>query len=114
MTSQSPLPERRSESVVAEIWSEVLELPHVGLQDNFFDLGGHSLLLSVVRERIALRLGKDVSLVELFAHPTVRDLARYLDEGSTGAATRAAVKPRTRGRAQLADRRAAFRGGTSD
>lgn len=95
-----PPPQQRTEQVVAEIWSEVLELPQVGPQDNFFDLGGHSLLLAMVREGIARRLGRDVPLVELFAHPTVSALARYLDGGGRSSQAR----PRALDRARLGSR----------
>ncbi|KVE27435.1 hypothetical protein WS67_11725 [Burkholderia singularis] len=70
----------RTETVIAEIWREVLEVPEVRAQDNFFDLGGHSILLSVVGEHIARRLGKSVALLDMFSHPTVRALARHVDQ----------------------------------
>ncbi|MDT9691507.1 phosphopantetheine-binding protein [Streptomyces sp. P9(2023)] len=71
--------EKATARIVAEIWCEVLEIPEVGDDDNFFDLGGHSILLQMVRDRIATRTGKDVALLDLFNHPTVRSLARHLD-----------------------------------
>ncbi|WP_149179204.1 phosphopantetheine-binding protein [Streptomyces sp. TRM49041] len=70
--------------MVAEIWRDVLELSEVGPDDNFFDLGGHSILLQLVQSRVAERTGKDVALIELFNHPTVRTLARHLDSGTGG------------------------------
>nr|UPA71920.1 linear gramicidin synthase subunit B [Streptomyces sp.] len=66
-------------AVIAEIWCEVLEVPEVGDEDNFFDLGGHSLLLQLVRERVVQRTGQDIELIEFFTHPTVRSLARRLE-----------------------------------
>lgn len=73
------------EAVVAEIWCEVLEVPQVGHDDNFFDLGGHSILLQMVRERVALRIGKNVELIDFFTYPTVRSLARHIGgDGETG------------------------------
>ncbi|MEU1709139.1 phosphopantetheine-binding protein [Streptomyces sp. NPDC005706] len=76
-------------AVVAEIWCEVLEVPAVGDEDNFFDLGGHSLLLQMVRERVIQRTGEDIELIEFFTHPTVRSLARRLaGEGATAADAR--------------------------
>jgi aryl carrier-like protein len=64
---------------VAEAWAEALGVERVGADDNFFDLGGHSLLLASVQEGIRRRLGVEVSLVSLFQHPTVRLLARAID-----------------------------------
>ncbi|MFF3767071.1 phosphopantetheine-binding protein [Streptomyces sp. NPDC001922] len=107
MPAQRPAPERRTEDVLAEIWCDVLELPRVGRQDNFFDLGGHSVLLHMVRDDIAQRLGKDVPLVELFSHPTIGSLARHLDgDGGAGrGGARRAPAARAGGRARLGSRR---------
>ncbi|HZF07470.1 MAG TPA: SDR family NAD(P)-dependent oxidoreductase, partial [Thermoanaerobaculia bacterium] len=70
------------EGTLAEIWCEVLGVPRVGLEDNFFDLGGHSLLLPKIQARLRDRLARDVSLVDLLTHTTVRALARYLEPGA--------------------------------
>ncbi|MEU7580053.1 phosphopantetheine-binding protein [Streptomyces sp. NPDC041068] len=69
--------------LVSDLWCEVLELPEVSPSDNFFDLGGHSLLLHTVRDRLAEHLGRDVPLVDLFQHPTVGDLADHLTSGTS-------------------------------
>ncbi|MFY1675589.1 phosphopantetheine-binding protein [Streptomyces sp. WMMC905] len=66
------------EELVSGLWCEALELDEVGPSDNFFDLGGHSLLLHEVRDRLHTRLGTDVPLVDLFRYPTVRGLAAHL------------------------------------
>ncbi|KUH39569.1 MULTISPECIES: phosphopantetheine-binding protein [Streptomyces] len=66
------------ERLVSELWCEALGLDDVGPSDNFFDLGGHSLLLHAVRDRLLARLGRDVPLVDLFRYPTVRGLAAHL------------------------------------
>ncbi|MGD3111879.1 phosphopantetheine-binding protein [Streptomyces sp. YGL11-2] len=93
--------------VIAEIWCEVLELPEVGVDDNFFDLGGHSILLQMVHERVILRTAKDVALLDLFNHPTVRSLARHLDDDATDAPAAGAGRRRTSGRVnRLGNRRA--------
>ncbi|MBB1252303.1 acyl carrier protein [Streptomyces sp. OF3] len=72
-------PESEITRVVAEIWCEVLGVSEVAVDDNFFDLGGHSVLLQMVQDRLARRTGKSVELIDLFNHPTVRSLARHLD-----------------------------------
>jgi len=66
------------EQTIANIWRELLQVSKVGLHSNFFDLGGHSLLMVQVHERLSTALGKRFSMVELFQHPTVATLARYL------------------------------------
>ncbi|WP_344979212.1 amino acid adenylation domain-containing protein [Streptosporangium fragile] len=69
------------EEAVAAIWREVLALGRVGADDNFFDLGGHSLLIVRVQARLSETLGKKVPVVDLFRFPTVRTLARHLAAG---------------------------------
>ncbi|MEV4820400.1 amino acid adenylation domain-containing protein [Micromonospora sp. NPDC049274] len=69
------------ERTVAAIWRDVLTVEHVGAEDNFFDIGGHSLLVVRVQARLAERLGRPVPIVDLFRHPTVRALARHLATG---------------------------------
>lgn len=96
-------PATETERVIAGIWCEVLELPEVGVLDNFFDLGGHSVLLHMVLERIAELLGKRPPIVELFQYPTVRALAHHLDIGEADAAGSLA---RTGGRGRLGQMRA--------
>ena len=66
------------EDVLAEIWRKVLDLDRVGIDDPFFELGGHSLLLAQVRAAIKARLGREVPMVELFQHPTIRQVASHL------------------------------------
>jgi amino acid adenylation domain-containing protein len=71
-------PETPLERSLAALWREALRVERVGLDDNFFDLGGHSLLLVRVHERLPAIVGRPVSLVELFQYPTVAALARHL------------------------------------
>jgi hypothetical protein len=73
------LPRTPGEETVAAIWREVLQLERVGVHDNFFDLGGHSLLLVRVHGRLRETFPRrDVSIVDLFRHSTVAALAAYL------------------------------------
>jgi acyl carrier protein len=73
-------PSDEMELTIAAIWQEVLGLERVGLHDNFFDLGGHSLLLIQIHDRLRDRLGRSLPIVDLFKHPTVGSLARHLGE----------------------------------
>jgi len=68
------------EQSLARIWQEALAADHVGLDDNFFDLGGHSLLVARVRFALREELGRDVALVDFFTYPTVRTLAQRLED----------------------------------
>ncbi|PBB89684.1 hypothetical protein CK215_26365 [Mesorhizobium sp. WSM3864] len=68
----------RLQTEVAEIWKDLLKLDTVDVEDNFFDVGGHSLAVVQVQARIQDRLGIDCKILELFEHPTVRTLAAHL------------------------------------
>ncbi|NDZ79516.1 amino acid adenylation domain-containing protein, partial [Streptomyces sp. SID10853] len=73
-------PANDTERLVAKVWAQALGLPRVGAHDNFFDLGGHSLLLARVQTALRARLGWDVPVLDLFTRPTVSALAGYLDD----------------------------------
>ncbi|WP_081738878.1 hybrid non-ribosomal peptide synthetase/type I polyketide synthase [Mesorhizobium ciceri] len=81
-------PTGRLQTEVAEIWKDLLKLDTVDVEDNFFDVGGHSLAVVQVQARIQDRLGIDCKILELFEHPTIRTLAAHL--ASTQAAPPAA------------------------
>ncbi|MFF5157806.1 amino acid adenylation domain-containing protein [Streptomyces sp. NPDC000348] len=85
---------RRLESRIADVWRDVLGRDRVGRDDNFFDLGGNSLLLVTARTAVDRVFGTELSVVDLFAHPTVRDLARHLSAIGAGPVTDAGPSPR--------------------
>ena len=64
---------------IQRIWRETLNLEHVGLDDNFFDLGGNSLLLVQIHGQLRKQLGLDLPITTLFQFPTVRALRRHID-----------------------------------
>jgi amino acid adenylation domain-containing protein len=72
-------PRSETERLLAGLWAEVLGLEKVGIDDSFFDLGGHSLLLARVQTLLADRLGRQVPLLKLIEHPTVGSLAAWLE-----------------------------------
>ncbi|WP_030453964.1 non-ribosomal peptide synthetase/MFS transporter [Herbidospora cretacea] len=78
-------PETGLEELVAGVWAAVLGLERVSVTDDFFDLGGHSLLAMQVVARLR-KAGHVATLLDLFKHPTVRDLARLLDPSTEKAA----------------------------
>lgn len=67
------------EKLVADIWSEFLEIDKVGIYDNFFELGGHSLIAVQVMTRIEKLTGKRLPLAALFENSTVEKLALMLE-----------------------------------
>jgi len=72
------VPEGGMERRIAEIWQRVLGLEGIGVQDNFFDLGGNSLLALQVVSEMSRDLGVQIAPVTLFESPTVSALARYV------------------------------------
>jgi amino acid adenylation domain-containing protein len=71
------------ETRLADIWADVLNIDRVGIDDNFFDLGGHSLKATVLLARVHKALDVKIPLAELFKQPTIRGLAEFM-EGKTG------------------------------
>jgi len=69
-----------TEKLIAEVWQKILHIEKVSLNDNFFDLGGNSLLLVQVREQLQTIFTKKISMVEMFQHPTVRALGQLLSQ----------------------------------
>jgi amino acid adenylation domain-containing protein len=63
---------------LTELWADLLQVDRVGVDDNFFDLGGHSILMLELQRRLVGVVGREVPVVELFSHPTVASLARFL------------------------------------
>ncbi|MET8306623.1 AMP-binding protein [Micromonospora sp. NPDC005173] len=73
------LPATPTERIVHDIWCAVLDRDAVGRTDSFFDVGGQSLLLGQVQQRLAERFGVRLPLLRLFDHPTVAAQARLVD-----------------------------------
>ncbi|HEU4452505.1 MAG TPA: condensation domain-containing protein, partial [Longimicrobium sp.] len=84
-------PAAGTEQSVAEIWSEVLGVERVGAGDDFFDLGGHSLLGMQVLSRVRQRLGVELPVRAVFEAPTPAGLAARID--AAGGAPAAAPPP---------------------
>ena len=98
------------ERELARLWREVLNVEDVGVGDNFFDLGGHSLLLGHVHHRITTELGRELPMVALFQHTTIRALATHLSEADTRATAASGAPARRVGAARLnRGRRRSFR-----
>jgi len=66
------------ENVIARTWKQALGVDSVGMEENFFDLGAHSLMVAEVHIQLQQQLGREFSLVDLFQFPTVAALATHL------------------------------------
>ncbi len=86
----SDRPETQVEEIVAAVWQDVMQIPFVGRQDNFFDLGGHSLTAIRIVAALKDRLGRHVPIRQLFMTPTVAGLTKALGDAP---ADRAAFTP---------------------
>ncbi|HYR08116.1 MAG TPA: phosphopantetheine-binding protein, partial [Longimicrobium sp.] len=90
----SVAPRDPAERALAEIWAQVLEVERVGVRDDFFDLGGHSMLATRVVARVREAFGVELTVRALFENRTVEGLARWLAErGAAAPAQRIAAPP---------------------
>ncbi|MCL7493620.1 non-ribosomal peptide synthetase [Streptomyces sp. MCA2] len=71
-------PEGEAETLIAAVWSEVLGREHIRADDDFFAMGGHSLIALRVVARLKKQLGVAMSAREVYRHPRLRDLARHV------------------------------------
>ncbi|MEV5121401.1 condensation domain-containing protein [Streptomyces decoyicus] len=99
------------ERSIAAVWREVLSVSHVGPSDNFFDLGGNSMLLSTLHNRLRTELHADLPIRHLFQFPTVGSLAAALAGTPSAAETPSDDEFRQRARRGRRGRPAAGRRG---
>lgn len=66
------------EHTIADIWQRILKVDKVGIQDNFFDLGGHSLNVLQVYSKLRELFKPDLAITDLFKYPTISSISRYL------------------------------------
>ena len=78
-TSYKP-PGTEVEKIIADVWRSALQKDNIGVEDNFFDLGGYSLLLYRVRRRIESSLKLSLTTLELFDNPTIQALAQVITD----------------------------------
>ncbi|MBS2772897.1 amino acid adenylation domain-containing protein [Anoxybacillus sp. PDR2] len=69
---------------MVKIWEELLETDKIGITDNFFEVGGHSLLAAKLVSKMRKNLGIDVSIQTVFSHPTIEKLINYNSHKLTG------------------------------
>jgi amino acid adenylation domain-containing protein len=81
-TGRTVIPPRdRIEEKLVEIWSEVLGISEsIGIDDNFFKLGGHSLRATIVVSQVHKELAVKIPLAEIFTSPTIKEIAAYIRE----------------------------------
>jgi len=99
------------EQTIAAIWQEALQLERVGANDNFFDLGAHSLMMVEVNGKLREALQREISIIQMFRHPTVAQLARALGTVAEEKPTHAQRQERADQRKEALARRAQMRQG---
>jgi amino acid adenylation domain-containing protein len=107
--AEQAAPRNELESKIAAVWSRLLRRPRVPIHANFFDLGGHSLLLAEMRVALTEALARPVSVIELFQYPTIAGLAAHLAEARAGAAPKQAEARGRRGQSLSAGRQQLMR-----
>ncbi|HWM94191.1 MAG TPA: amino acid adenylation domain-containing protein [Thermoanaerobaculia bacterium] len=85
MDSDFAAPRNPVEEMLAGIFSEVLKIERVGIHDDFFVLGGHSLLVAQVATRVRQALAIELPIPEIFRRPTVSQLAELVEKGGAAA-----------------------------
>jgi acyl carrier protein len=71
-------PSGRLEKKLCKVWREILDIDQVGMNDNFFDLGGTSLMIARLADRIGEMTGNKIPVVKLFQYPNITLFAKYL------------------------------------
>lgn len=74
-------PRSEYEQKIEVIWRQLLDKEKIGTDDNFFDLGGHSLLLIKLKSRLEKSFDREISIIQLFNYPTISHQARYFEFG---------------------------------
>ncbi|HYG61596.1 MAG TPA: amino acid adenylation domain-containing protein, partial [Thermoanaerobaculia bacterium] len=106
LPSSFAAPRNELERQIAAIWCEVLGLPQVSVQDSFFDIGGHSLLVLQVQKRLQETLETPLAITDLFRFPTIALLAEKLsDQGSADSSAPATGRERAEARRASMQRR---------
>jgi acyl carrier protein len=78
MQESSVPPRNKIERIIASFWQETLGRENVGIHDNFFDLGGNSLLMIRLYSKLREVLNTELSVLDLFQYPTISSLATHL------------------------------------
>ena len=105
------LPGSQLERTVAQLWQRILKVPNVGLDDNFFDLGGDSLLLVAVHSNLQKILQTEIPLTDLFEFATIRKLAQHLGNAESKTASLYDAQERARRQRQAFTRLRSRRSG---
>jgi len=98
-------PATKLERAMAAIWQEILQVDEVGMYDNFFDLGGHSLSMIQAHSKMQAASGREFPIIKLFEFPTVCLIAEHLSQEASESPAQSENAERARARREsLAER----------
>ena len=78
-------PQDDMERTIAAVWQDMFGIERISMEENFFDLGGHSLLLVKIHSKLEETLSANIPIVTLLEYPSVRSLARHMNRGGVAA-----------------------------
>jgi amino acid adenylation domain-containing protein len=96
LASNYAAPRTPTEKMLADAWTRALRLERIGINDNFFDLGAHSLLLMQLHARLDEAIRSRLPIVKFFRFPTIRSLAAHLDQPAGEAGVMQTIRSRVR------------------
>ena len=105
--NRDPEPHTTTEAQIHKVWLEALRIDHVGTHDNFFDVGGHSLLLATVQSKLASVFDREIASVDLYQYPTISSLAKRLSGDDAGQRPLEHTAERARKQREMLNRRRA-------
>lgn len=73
-------PSTEMERMLARIWASVLNFDEIGVEDNFFDLGGNSILVSQIYVELEKQFGNKIDVTDLFIYPTISQMCDFLSD----------------------------------
>ncbi len=82
-------PENETEAKIAEVWQKTLGKDKVGIDDNFFDIGGHSLLVVRMHRELKVHFEQTIALTDLYRFPTIRGFTDFLSTGGVSEGVKA-------------------------
>jgi amino acid adenylation domain-containing protein len=95
-----------TELKLKQIWSEVLNTKVIGTNDNFFEIGGHSLLLIEVYNKLKVTIDTNLTVVDMFKYATIRSLSKYINDMKNSGGDRKEIEEETKNiKAGTQDRR---------
>lgn len=98
-------PASELERLISKVWQEVLGLEKVSTKDNFFDLGGHSLLMVKVHSQLKELLNRELKMTDLLNYPTISSLSQFLKNGRGDDSAQDRIQSRVERQKEAAHRR---------